>query len=267
MAATEQTAKKRILDTSDGDYQHGERERMHVHADHFQLKWCSSGIMRIHTAAGLFVLPSTRALWIPPGLLHGATYLNGVRELNLYLSAEHCGGLPQGLLVTTVSERLRNAIEDAVQRAGNYDLDDRGAYDRALLSLLAVELRDIGAKPLEIVLPEESRLQIALTTIRSQPNDDTTLASWAQRLQLSQRTLTRLFKQETGGSFVSWRKRARVLYALERLAAGADVSQVARELGYRSNSAFIYMFRREVGTTPGQYYHHDAEVALATALG
>lgn len=259
MTASETPPKKRILETNCSVYEHGERELTHVHRHHFQLKWPSSGVARIHTPGGLFVLPPRRALWIPPSVPHGGTYLNGVRELSLYVDAQHVAGLPAQLMVTVVSPRLGEAIEQAVQHDESYDTVGRLDADQALIALLGDELRDVGARPLAIVLPHESRLGPALETIRRRPDDDATLADWASRLDMSERTLTRLFKQDTGVSFGNWRKRARLLYALERLATGADVSLVSRELGYSSNSAFIYMFRREFGTTPGQYYQHDAQ--------
>ena len=46
----------------------------------------------------------------------------------------------------------------------------------------------------------------------------------------------------------------RLLRALERLAAGASVTEVAFDLGYDSPSAFVTMFRRALGTTPGRYF-------------
>jgi AraC-like DNA-binding protein len=46
----------------------------------------------------------------------------------------------------------------------------------------------------------------------------------------------------------------RLLHALRLLAAGESVTNVALESGYDSPSAFISMFRRELGTTPSRYH-------------
>ena len=43
------------------------------------------------------------------------------------------------------------------------------------------------------------------------------------------------------------------LDAIVRLNAGQTVTSVALDAGYESPSAFIEMFRRTMGTTPGQY--------------
>ena len=68
------------------------------------------------------------------------------------------------------------------------------------------------------------------------------------------RTLERLFVKETGMTFRRWRQRARLLAALHRLAAGEPVTSTALSVGFRSTSAFIAMFRRSLGTTPGNYF-------------
>lgn len=41
--------------------------------------------------------------------------------------------------------------------------------------------------------------------------------------------------------------------ALEKVADGVPVTTIALDLGYENVSAFIDMFRRALGTTPGKY--------------
>jgi AraC-like DNA-binding protein len=50
-----------------------------------------------------------------------------------------------------------------------------------------------------------------------------------------------------------WRQRLRVLHALPRLAAGDTVTRAALALGYDTTSAFIAVFKRELGDTPARY--------------
>jgi AraC-like DNA-binding protein len=67
-----------------------------------------------------------------------------------------------------------------------------------------------------------------------------------------------LFPQQTGMSFRLWQQQVRLLEALRRLAAGAPVTNVALEIGYESPSAFVLMFKRSLGKTPGQYFDWKA---------
>jgi len=55
-------------------------------------------------------------------------------------------------------------------------------------------------------------------------------------------------------SFGAWRQQVRLLRALELLAAGEAVTGVAFDLGYESPSAFIAMFRRNLGASPTRYF-------------
>ena len=67
------------------------------------------------------------------------------------------------------------------------------------------------------------------------------------------RPLNRLLVKETGLSFGRWRQRLHTTLAIQRMARGASVQQVASELGYGSASSFVTMFRKALGTSPARY--------------
>lgn len=62
--------------------------------------------------------------------------------------------------------------------------------------------------------------------------------------------LCRAFRALTGTTLHAYRDRLRLQHALERVAAGEDLSQLALELGYSSHSHFTAAFRRLFGLTP-----------------
>ncbi|MCV5491772.1 helix-turn-helix transcriptional regulator, partial [Escherichia coli] len=69
----------------------------------------------------------------------------------------------------------------------------------------------------------------------------------AREVGASARTIERLFSKETHLSFGAWRHRHRMLFAVERLAYGENVTRVALEAGYESSSSFIASFRAMFG--------------------
>ncbi|WP_371135039.1 helix-turn-helix domain-containing protein [Thalassospira sp.] len=77
---------------------------------------------------------------------------------------------------------------------------------------------------------------------------------WSKHCGASSRTLARLFLRETGMPFRDWRQKLRLLHALEKLANNRPVTEIALDLGYDNTSAFIAMFRKAMGTTPGSYF-------------
>ena len=60
--------------------------------------------------------------------------------------------------------------------------------------------------------------------------------------------------KETRLSFALWRRQLRLLVALEALAHGQSVTAAALDAGYQDTSAFIAMFRKVLGMTPGRYF-------------
>ena len=150
-----------------------------------------------------------------------------------------------------VSALLRELVLHTV-RLGH--LDRTVEAEARLGGVLVDQLLEVPALPLSLPQPRDPRARRVADELVASPAGQATLAELARGSGASPRTLERLFLRETGLSFGRWRQRARVLHALRRLAAGQPVTTVALDVGYDSTSAFIAMFRRELGTTPGRYY-------------
>lgn len=74
----------------------------------------------------------------------------------------------------------------------------------------------------------------------------------ARELYVSPFHLCRLFKQETGMSMHRYVNRLRLREALDRLADGVDLTQLALSLGFSCHSHFTNAFRKEFGMPPGE---------------
>ncbi len=68
----------------------------------------------------------------------------------------------------------------------------------------------------------------------------------------TERTLSRLFRKETGMSYPQWRAQARAIHAMILLAQGESVTDTASLCRWSTTSAFIDSFRRAMGQTPGE---------------
>lgn len=232
-------------------YDAGSREAMHIHDTQAQLKWPRE-VAIVRTPRGVFVLPPNLAVWIPPGERHGGIYVKPVREHSLFVDETCCEGLPTVCCAVAISPRLEQTFATLFAHRGEERTKKR-EEDQAALAILREELADTCIQPLLMTLPSASRVQLVIDMLVQNPALDRPLLEWAKLLGMSPSSFSRAFHREAGLSFGSWRTRARLLHALQRLALGTEVAQVARELGYLP-SAFVQMFRKVLGATPGQYF-------------
>jgi AraC-like DNA-binding protein len=115
-------------------------------------------------------------------------------------------------------------------------------------------LQPVAVANLRTPMPTDPRALSVAHQILADPADTRSLDQWGKAVGTSTRTLARAFLAETGLPFGRWRTTARMAAALPMLAAGEPQSRVARTVGYETPSAFVAAFRRETGSTPGNYF-------------
>ena len=99
----------------------------------------------------------------------------------------------------------------------------------------------------------DPRLSCACAITREHLATPLTLSALADAARTTERTLSRLFRRETGMSYPQWRAQARAIHAMILLAQGESVTDTGSLCGWNTTSAFIDSFRRAMGQTPGAY--------------
>ena len=231
------------------DYGPGDEIDWHSHP-RGQLIYGISGVLTVHTEAGRWVLPPERAVWVPMGVRHRSDITGPVRMRSLFVSPDAAQALPRDCCVVTVPPLLRELILEAVEVPKLYDID---GPDGRLMTVILDRLSRLEPTPLYLPMPADHRRRRITDELIKNPGDRTGLNGFAEKAGASARTLARLFVRETGLTFGVWRQQARLLKALEWLAEDRPVTAIALDLGYESPSAFIAMFRRTVGASPGRY--------------
>ncbi|WP_085620169.1 AraC family transcriptional regulator [Thalassospira alkalitolerans] len=222
----------------------------HSH-DWNQLLYALDGTMTVVTEAGMWIVPPQRAVWVPPHVEHAVTCTGFTRARHLYIGRDVAVDLPDRCMVLEVSPLLRELIRAATKIPIEYDED--GAEGR-LIRVMLDQLKAPKNDNLHLPAPKDPRLARICEQLQADPADNRTLDEWSRACGASSRTLARLFQRETGMPFRDWRQKLRLLYALEKLAHDRPVTEVALDLGYESTSAFIAMFRKATGKTPGSYF-------------
>ena len=223
----------------------------HAHRRH-QLLCAASGVIHVTTALGEWVLPSTRALWIGGGTLHSTQVRRPADTRVLYIDPASCP-MPAGpaCFVVAVSPLLRELIAAAASACWDYAAHSPEAR---LAAVLIDEVRAVEHATADLPFPADFRARRLASLLRADPANREPLAVLAERVGSSARTIERLFRKEAGMSFGSWRQRQRLLTAMEHLAYGESVTNVALDVGYESASSFVAAFRSMFGTTPARYF-------------
>lgn len=226
----------------------------HVLAPHAhpwgQLIYAVSGTMRVVADNTLWLVPPTRALWAPAGVVHAIEMRGATAMRTIYVPTERAGALPAHCSAIEVDSLLRELILHIVARrmlAQGVPQDERLAG--VFLDQLGVAERLV----LHLPMPQDARARALANSLGADPSDARTLPALARAAGLSPRTVQRLFRQETGLRFVEWRQRLRLINATTALHLGASVTAAGAEAGYASTSAFIAAFRQQMGETPGNH--------------
>jgi AraC-like DNA-binding protein len=232
------------------DYPAGWHIEPHAHAKH-QLIYAVRGVMVVQAEAGRWVVPPTRAIWMQAGMTHEIRCIGEVHMRSLLVARDAAPRLLEQTQAVGISPLLRELIRAAMEVRQPCA---PGTRDGRVMRLILDELRALPVLPLHLQQPTDVRLLRICERLQQQPDDASTMAEWAERLAVDVKTIQRLFVKETGMTFGQWRQQARLLRALELLATGEKVIEVALALGYDSPSAFATMFRKQFDQTPSQFF-------------
>jgi AraC-like DNA-binding protein len=243
-------ATNRSMAAMEVDYPAGVSTGPHSHPTN-QLLYAIEGVMTVRCAAGSWVVPPTRAVWLASDLEHEVRMSGRVKIRTVFIDPRVAAGVPGNSCVIDVSPLLRELIVAAVRVPMNYKEDSR---DGRLMQLLLDELRICDVLPLHLPIARGPRVRRICEALLDDASDNSTVEQWADRLGVTSKTVHRLFAKETGMSFARWRQQARLLHALRRIASGEKIIDVALDCGYASQSAFTAMFRRHFGKPPSLFY-------------
>jgi len=249
--------------------------------DWAQLAFSTTGVLRLTADSGTFIVPPSRALWIPPGVEHAITVVEDAALVTLYLHqpGQRCGpDVPpedepawRQCRVLEVSDLLRALVlaMDARPDPGHAPAPVQAdpAREALLSALVCDELRRARPVRLGIALPQDKRLRQLCQAVIAAPARHATLAGWAGQAGASERTLARLFRDELGTSFGQWRQQVLLAQALAMATQGRPMALIAADLGYASASAFTAMVRRTVGQPPSRFFGRGLTDAALTAGG
>lgn len=222
---------------------------------HHQLLYATRGVLVLEVQGGRWVLPSARAAWLRAGTEHRVAVQGPASLRTIYFATDFTPTTVSALgdcRVFSVSELCRAMIVHGMRWGPERDpTDPRANRFFAVLLDCCVEWVD-AVHPFRLPRAKSPELGLAMTYARghlSEANAESAAAAGG----ISTRTLARRFRDETGMSWRSWLRTARILRAMESLSTGASVTETAYAVGFDSPGAFSHAFSTLVGEPPSAF--------------
>jgi AraC-like DNA-binding protein len=220
-----------------------------------QITYPDHGLAKVECENHLWLVPPLQAIWIPPMKEHKISFPKSVAVYLLFIDPSVCSRLKSECCILSVNNLLRELIKKASAFTNNYS-HDSSAY--RLNNVILDEFETLTPNPLSLPFANDERVCRVIKDIMKNPGCRKKIDYYASIACTSIRNVNRLFIRETGMTFCNWRKQHKILWAIEKLYEGIPVTNVAIELGYKSVSAFIEIFKKTTGKTPSNYLmlHH-----------
>ncbi|WP_206482870.1 helix-turn-helix transcriptional regulator [Thalassotalea sp. G2M2-11] len=215
-----------------------------------QVIFVQNGVLSVINEHGRYIVPPQQAIFIPANTPLELVAKSDVLLSFLYFEPAEATDFPNATCVLSISAFVCALLLESHVITNDYSW--QGSEGR-LLRLIRDYL--VKAPTLDTFLPypSDQRLTNITDKLLKHPSLKSDLNSWGNFVNASSRTLSRIFKKETGITYSTWRQKLNVQIAIKHLAAGDSVSYIANLLGYESSSAFIYMFKKQMGISPNQF--------------
>lgn len=228
----------------------GEHDRLHSHPWH-QLIFPRKGALKTQVGEQHYFLPANRAMFIPANELHESWAITASEFIGIYMAPTLSDKFSQCSHVLSVSPLLHALIEETLTM--DLQISEIELEQRRVLQVLADQIALQPQIALNITIPSDKRIQGLAQKLLSEPSSDIRLSEVGKTIGASEKTITRLFKQQTGLSFQQWKKRAKLIVSLAELEKSQPIHVVALNLGYSSSASYIHSFKKEFGITPQQH--------------
>lgn len=215
-----------------------------------QLLYATSGVMNVVVKNQIWVVNPLQGLWIPGGIEHQVSFQKNVKLYSVFIDPSFTAELPANSFSFDISVFLKQLMFKIISFENNENptLPQKKIMDVFLDELSLIE-------PSSTFLPTSNhvKLQNIISLLMNDIASKYTIDHYAELSFMSTRTLSRLFIKELGMNFSDWRIRLKLLEAIKRLGEKQSIKEIAFDLGYETTSAFIFMFKKNLGKTPSNY--------------
>lgn len=230
-----------------GKFAAGLEYERHVH-EHAQLIFTVSGTIQVTTDVGRWLVPPQLAVWAPMNVGHSVEVVSDAESWSIYYDHQACRRwAPAGLSNRPFVLRMTPILKELLRGVFAISTDSEKA--ELMVRLILHELTEVPAPPTYLPLPSSVIGRRLAGIALADPMCRLSLQQLAAAAATSPRSISRLFPDETGLTFKSWRQRARIIAAIDRLSMGDTISSAATFVGFTSVSSFATSFQAVMGAS------------------
>jgi AraC-like DNA-binding protein len=212
-----------------------------------------AGVLAIIGEDGRYFIPPRHAFIIPANYLHEVVAKTAINISIFYFDSKQSKNLSDQCTVLVTSNLIQTLMSECINIPTDYQWQ---ATEGRLLRLIRDKLSSAPSVDTYLPYPKDQRLTDITEKLLKHPSLKSDLISWGKFVNASSRTLSRVFKKETEITYSEWRQRLNIQIAIKHLSQGESINSIAKLLGYESSSAFIYMFKKQMGVSPNQFLKH-----------
>lgn len=228
---------------------------IHYH-DKAQLISPEMGTVYLYSEKGSFCVPAGHYAYISSCVNHKLVSRSPdlkLKTIFLDMCDEHYVSDWGAIAIFPPSSLLDNLLAFGKQHwfdDSNHNLKVSG------LSYLKQVLPHILTDPLKLYIqpPQSEALLGVAEYVSNSLNENITISSISSFANIPERTLSRLFKKDTGMTIFQFIKLRRMQMALELMEdASLNINEIVYCIGYESTSTFSNLFKELIGTSPQKY--------------
>ncbi|MFP3350271.1 AraC family transcriptional regulator [Pseudoalteromonas sp. SIMBA_153] len=221
----------------------------HSHSWH-QIIFPYSGLLQSSIENKRIVVPHNALLYIPASTIHKSIAVTDTKFLAVYLNPnntiEYSNELKSCLLTPFVKELILLLFN-------NTEIEQPAEELTNLLTVFRDQIAMANSYEIPLLIPKDRRLMSIFSQLHKQPSLKLTAQDWSVKVGASQRTLSRICAKEFNQSFSLWRQNIKLVLSLHLLASNKSIQEIALDLGYASDSAYIHAFKNLFAETPNKY--------------
>lgn len=247
----------------DNVYTSGFDRQAHKHTKS-QLVYAEGGIVHVFTENRHWYIPGRFFMWIPAGMSHRIlSHSPHITMYNYFFETDEQDSTfylqPNIYLVNDLLREMLLFTRGWSGAINEKTTPAKYAFMKAIKAILPEINPDGNTFPINHPYPKDERLLEIAIFLNKDIAASYTIEQVAQHFGYSTRTLSRLFKEQLGFSYVRFFRSIRISKAMELMAENKyAVYEIATMVGYDSLSSFSNLFKRVVGMRPLEYMAQTA---------